>query len=42
MDKIKNAGTATAFEKSRLIVQAYNIKNKLSILTEAPTIQHMS
>ena len=42
VDEIKNAGTATAFEKSRLIVQAYNDEGKLSILTQAPTIQRMS
>lgn len=38
MDQIKNARTAAAFEKSRLIVQTYNNNSKLLILTQAPTI----
>lgn len=38
VDEIKNARTALAFEKSRLIVQGYNDEGKLSILTQAPTI----
>lgn len=42
VDKIKNVGTATAFEKSRLIVQAYNDHGKEMILTQSPTIQQMS
>lgn len=42
VDKIKNAGTATAFEKSRLVVQAYNNQGKEMVLTQSPTIQQMS
>lgn len=42
VDEMKNAGTATAYEKSRLVVQAYNDQKKISILTQAPTIQRMS
>ena len=42
VDEIKNAGMATAFEKSRLVVQAYNDHGKEMVLTQAPTIQRMS
>ena len=42
VDEIKNEGTATAFEKSRLVVQAYNDHGKEEILTQSPTIQQMS
>ena len=42
VDEIKNIGTAAAFEKSRLVVQAYNDYDKEMILTQAPTIQRMS
>ncbi len=42
VDEIKNEGTATAFEKSRLVVQAYNDHGKEEILTQSPTIQRMS
>ena len=42
VDEIKNIRTAKAFEKSRLIVQAYNDYNKMSILTQSLTIQQMS
>lgn len=42
VDEVKNAGTANAFEKSRLVVQAYNDHGKDLILTQAPTIQQMS
>ena len=42
VDEIKNIGTANAFEKSRLVVQAYNDHDKMSILTQSPTIQRMS
>ena len=38
VDKIKNDRTATAFEKSRLVVQAYNNHGKEEILTQSPTI----
>ena len=33
VDEIKNPGTETAFEKSRLVVQAYNDQGKELILT---------
>lgn len=42
VEEIKNVRTANAFEKSRLIVQAYNDHDKISILTQSPTIQRMS
>ena len=42
VDEIKNEGTAMAFEKSRLVVQAYNNHGKEEILTQSPTIQRMS
>lgn len=40
MDEIKNPGTEKAFEKSRLVVQAYNDADKTFVLTESPTILH--
>jgi hypothetical protein len=42
VDEIKNKGTNKAFEKSRLVVQAYNDKDKEFILTQSPTIQRSS
>src|SRR5438045_3988240 len=39
IDEIKNLGT---FEKSRLIMQAYNDDEKKLVLTQSPTIQHVS
>ena len=42
VDEMKNIGTAAAFEKSRLVVQAYNDEGKSMVLTQAPTIQRMS
>ena len=42
VDEIKNEGTATAFQKSRLVVQAYNDHGKEEILTQSPSIQRMS
>jgi Reverse transcriptase (RNA-dependent DNA polymerase) len=39
---IKNPGTEQAYEKSRLVIQAYNDAGKHSILTESPTIQRAS
>ena len=38
VDKVKNAGTDTAFEKSRLVVQAYKDAKKDLVLTQSPTI----
>ncbi len=42
VDEIKNKGTATVFEKSRFVVQAYNDHGKEEILTQSPTIQQMN
>jgi hypothetical protein len=42
VDEIKNADTKKAFEKSRLIVQAYNDLNKNLMLTQSLTIQRVS
>jgi Reverse transcriptase (RNA-dependent DNA polymerase) len=42
VDEIKHQGTDKAFEKSRLVVQAYNDPGKSFILTQAPTIQRVS
>jgi hypothetical protein len=42
VDEIKNKGTDRAFEKSRLVVQAYNDEGKTVVLTQSPTIQRVS
>jgi hypothetical protein len=42
VDEIKNSGTNEAYEKSRLVVQAYDDQNKSTILTQSPTIQRVS
>jgi hypothetical protein len=42
VDEIKNPGTDQAFEKSRLVVQAYNDTEKDLVLTQSPTIQRAS
>jgi hypothetical protein len=42
VDEVKGKETATPYEKSRLVVQAYNDQGKSSILTQSPTIQRMS
>jgi hypothetical protein len=42
VDEIKNLGTDKAFEKSRLVVQAYNDQEKELVLTQSPTIQRVS
>jgi hypothetical protein len=42
VDEIKNPGTDKAFEKSRLVVQAYNDQEKELVLTQSPTIQRVS
>jgi hypothetical protein len=42
VDEIKNKGTDKAFEKSRLVVQAYNDNEKQLVLTQSPTIQRVS
>jgi hypothetical protein len=38
VDKVKHKGTDYAFEKSRLVVQAYNDSEKELVLTQSPTI----
>ena len=42
VDEIKNKGTSEAFEKSRLVIQAYNDTGKVHVLTQSPTIQRAS
>jgi hypothetical protein len=42
IDEIKNEGTTKAYEKSRLVIQAYNDQGKNMILTQSPTIQRVS
>lgn len=42
VDEIKNEGTDRAYEKSRLVIQAFNDKGKETILTQSPTIQRVS
>ena len=42
MDEIKNASTEKTFEKSRLVVQAYNNMEKDLVLTQSLTIQRVS
>jgi len=42
VDEIKNWGTDKAFEKSRLVIQAYNDIGKKEVLTQSPTIQRAS
>jgi hypothetical protein len=42
VDEVKSKGTDNAFEKSRLVVQAYNNQEKELVLTQSPTIQRAS
>jgi hypothetical protein len=42
VDEVKNPGTDKAFEKSRLVVRAFNDEEKDIVLTESPTIQRCS
>lgn len=42
VDEIKNADTNKAFEKLRLVVQAYNNFNKDFLLIQLPTIKQVS
>jgi len=42
VNKIKHPSTDKAFEKLRLIVQAYNNQGKDLVLTQLPTIQRVS
>ena len=42
VDEIKNPGTDKAYEKSRLVVQAYNDKEKDLVLMQLPTMERVS
>ena len=42
VNEIKGKVTPTPFEKSRLVIQAYNDEGKEAILTQSPTIQRAS
>ena len=42
VDEVKNSGIDKAFEKSRLVIQAYNDLEKSAVLTQLPTIQRVS
>jgi hypothetical protein len=42
VDTVKFLGTDKAFEKSRLVVQAYDDQEKELVLTQSPTIQRVS
>lgn len=42
VDEVKHPGTDKAYEKSRLVVQAYNDHEKELVLTQSPTIQRIS
>jgi hypothetical protein len=42
IDEIKHSNTSQAYEKSRLIIQAYNDHEKTLMLTQAFIIQRMS
>jgi hypothetical protein len=42
VDEVKNKGTDKEFNKSRLVVQAYNDANKHEVLTESPTLTRAS
>ena len=42
VDEIKNIDTANAYEKSRLMMQAYNDEKKIEMLTQTFTIQRMN
>ena len=42
VDEVKGKETTTPYEKSRLVIQAFNDKDKKHILTQSPTIQRLS
>ena len=42
VDEVRNEGSSDAYEKSRLVIQAYNDAGKVEVLTESPTIQRVS
>ena len=42
VDDVKSTTTSAPFEKSRLVIQAYNDHGKKAIFTQSPTIQRVS
>ena len=42
VNEVKGKATSTPYEKSRLVIQAYNDKGKELILTQSLTIQQVS
>lgn len=42
VDHVKSEGTPAAYEKSRLVIMAFNDPSKTDILTQAPTVQRAS
>jgi hypothetical protein len=42
VDEVKGKGTATPYEKSRLVIQAFNDEGNKTVLTQSPTIQRVS
>lgn len=42
VDEVKGKETALPYEKSRLVIQAFNDQGKKEILTQSPTIQRVS
>ena len=42
VNEVKGKATNKLFEKSRLVIQAYNDEGKEVILTQSPIIQRMS
>jgi len=42
VNEVKNPGTDKAYEKSHLVIQAYNDWGKDLILTQSPTVQRVS
>lgn len=42
VNEVKGRTTSTPYEKSRMVIQAYNDEGKFEILTQSPTIQRMS
>ena len=42
MDEVKNTSTDKAYEKSWLVVKAYNNQEKDLVLTQSPTIQRVN
>ena len=42
VNEVKGKAISTPYEKSQLVIQAYNNEGKESILTQSPTIQRAS